>query len=48
MVVALVPKNKLSMWEKMSQTVRKAIIPAAGLGTKFLPATKLQAKEMLT
>ena len=31
----------------MSQTVRKAIIPAAGLGTRFLPATKAQAKEML-
>ena len=27
--------------------VRKAIIPAAGLGTRFLPATKAQAKEML-
>ena len=31
----------------MSQTVRKAIIPAAGLGTRFLPATKSQPKEML-
>ncbi|MBY7110655.1 UTP--glucose-1-phosphate uridylyltransferase GalU [Bacillus sp. 17RED48] len=27
--------------------VRRAIIPAAGLGTRFLPATKAQAKEML-
>ncbi|TYC47944.1 UTP--glucose-1-phosphate uridylyltransferase GalU [Weissella muntiaci] len=27
--------------------VRKAIIPAAGLGTRFLPATKALAKEML-
>ncbi|MGO3374373.1 UTP--glucose-1-phosphate uridylyltransferase GalU [Brochothrix thermosphacta] len=27
--------------------VRKAIIPAAGLGTRFLPATKATAKEML-
>ena len=27
--------------------VRKAIIPAAGLGTRFLPATKAMAKEML-
>ncbi len=27
--------------------VRKAVIPAAGLGTRFLPATKAQAKEML-
>jgi UTP--glucose-1-phosphate uridylyltransferase len=28
-------------------TVRKAIFPAAGLGTRFLPATKAQPKEML-
>ncbi|MGM0436610.1 MAG: UTP--glucose-1-phosphate uridylyltransferase GalU [Bacillota bacterium] len=27
--------------------VRKAIIPAAGLGTRFIPATKAQPKEML-
>ena len=31
----------------MSQRVRKAVIPAAGLGTRFLPATKAQPKEML-
>ncbi|GAB6876224.1 UTP--glucose-1-phosphate uridylyltransferase GalU [Thermaerobacter litoralis] len=31
----------------MPQTVRKAVIPAAGLGTRFLPATKAQPKEML-
>ncbi len=29
------------------KTVRKAVIPAAGLGTRFLPATKAQPKEML-
>ncbi|MCL9633570.1 UTP--glucose-1-phosphate uridylyltransferase GalU [Bacillus zanthoxyli] len=29
------------------QRVRKAIIPAAGLGTRFLPATKAMPKEML-
>lgn len=29
------------------QKVRKAIIPAAGLGTRFLPATKAMPKEML-
>lgn len=28
-------------------TIKKAIIPAAGLGTRFLPATKAQPKEML-
>ncbi|MFC4098593.1 UTP--glucose-1-phosphate uridylyltransferase GalU [Paenibacillus xanthanilyticus] len=31
----------------MSKRVRKAIIPAGGLGTRFLPATKAQPKEML-
>ena len=31
----------------MAQKVRKAVIPAAGLGTRFLPATKAQPKEML-
>ncbi|WP_373598211.1 UTP--glucose-1-phosphate uridylyltransferase GalU [Paraclostridium bifermentans] len=31
----------------MKQRIRKAIIPAAGLGTRFLPATKAQPKEML-
>ncbi len=28
-------------------TIRKAVIPVAGLGTRFLPATKAQPKEML-
>ena len=28
--------------------VRKAVIPAAGFGTRFLPAAKSQPKEMLT
>ena len=27
--------------------IRKAVIPAAGLGTRVLPATKAQPKEML-
>jgi UTP--glucose-1-phosphate uridylyltransferase len=31
----------------MLQRVRKAVIPAAGLGTRFLPASKAQPKEML-
>ena len=30
-----------------TQTIRKAVFPAAGLGTRFLPATKAQPKEML-
>ena len=32
----------------MSSPIRKAVFPAAGLGTRFLPATKVQPKEMLT
>jgi UTP--glucose-1-phosphate uridylyltransferase len=32
----------------MVQRVRKAVIPVAGLGTRFLPATKALPKEMLT
>lgn len=31
----------------MQKKIRKAVIPAAGLGTRFLPATKAQPKEML-
>ena len=31
----------------MQRKVKKAVIPAAGLGTRFLPATKAQPKEML-
>jgi UTP--glucose-1-phosphate uridylyltransferase len=31
----------------VAQAVRKAVFPAAGLGTRFLPATKAQPKEML-
>src|SRR5260370_13079583 len=33
---------------KSRNKVRKAVLPAAGLGTRFLPATKAQPKEMLT
>ena len=31
----------------MQKKIKKAVIPAAGLGTRFLPATKAQPKEML-
>lgn len=31
----------------MNKKIKKAVIPAAGLGTRFLPATKAQPKEML-
>jgi hypothetical protein len=35
------------MRDALMKRVRKAIIPAAGLGTRFLPATKAMPKEML-
>ncbi|XXQ68063.1 UTP--glucose-1-phosphate uridylyltransferase GalU [Neisseriaceae bacterium B1] len=31
----------------MKQTIRKAVFPVAGMGTRFLPATKANPKEML-
>jgi UTP--glucose-1-phosphate uridylyltransferase len=34
-------------FDPMPMKVRKAVFPAAGLGTRFLPATKAQPKEML-
>jgi UTP--glucose-1-phosphate uridylyltransferase len=36
-------------WEhqQVNSVIRKAVFPAAGLGTRFLPATKAQPKEML-
>jgi UTP--glucose-1-phosphate uridylyltransferase len=40
--------NRLFTLEDMKQqTIRKAVFPIAGLGTRFLPATKASAKEML-
>src|SRR5690606_6669786 len=33
--------------QDMSQRIRKAVFPVAGLGTRFLPATKTVPKEML-
>ena len=32
----------------MTRPIKKAIFPVAGLGTRFLPATKAMPKEMLT
>src|SRR5436190_20343248 len=32
----------------MANKIRKAVFPAAGLGTRFLPATKASPKEMLS
>ena len=42
------PKDRRTNRDRRtSKFVRKAIFPAAGLGTRFLPATKAQPKEML-
>jgi UTP--glucose-1-phosphate uridylyltransferase len=39
----------VSLWDmgEIMMQIRKAVFPAAGLGTRFLPATKAQPKEML-
>src|SRR5439155_19679543 len=39
--------SKESMTQKTPHKIRKAVFPAAGLGTRFLPATKAIPKEML-
>ena len=45
----MTPDPKLSPFSQTPhRRVRKAVLPAAGLGTRFLPATKAQPKEMLT
>src|ERR1700745_3748063 len=36
------------MMAEKAKRVRKAVLPVAGLGTRFLPATKAIPKEMLT
>src|SRR5271166_5559253 len=41
------PPQRGTTLERMNAKVRKAVFPAAGLGTRFLPATKAQPKEML-
>jgi UTP--glucose-1-phosphate uridylyltransferase len=39
--------NEICRISGVRSSVRKAVFPAAGLGTRFLPATKAQPKEML-
>jgi UTP--glucose-1-phosphate uridylyltransferase len=41
-------ENKIQKTLVMPQKIRKAVFPAAGLGTRFLPATKASPKEMLS
>ena len=42
----MVPNRNHDQLNLMMQ-ITKAVFPAAGLGTRFLPATKAQPKEML-
>ena len=44
----MAPQDTASTHNIAPRKVRKAVLPAAGLGTRFLPATKAQPKEMLT
>lgn len=44
----MAPHDTASTHNIAPKRVRKAVLPAAGLGTRFLPATKAQPKEMLT
>jgi UTP--glucose-1-phosphate uridylyltransferase len=46
-VAAMIAKRTAKVDSTMKMRVRKAVFPAAGLGTRFLPATKAQPKEML-
>jgi UTP--glucose-1-phosphate uridylyltransferase len=44
----LVPARPIAFGGLMTRSIRKAVFPVAGLGTRFLPATKSIPKEMLT
>src|SRR6478736_3633050 len=43
----MLPRRSIVRYDSGMAAVRKAVFPAAGLGTRFLPATKAQPKEML-
>src|SRR5476651_2071259 len=43
----MLPQPSIVRYDSAVPSVRKAVFPAAGLGTRFLPATKAQPKEML-
>jgi UTP--glucose-1-phosphate uridylyltransferase len=43
----MLPLLGIVRYDSVVSSVRKAVFPAAGLGTRFLPATKAQPKEML-
>src|SRR3977135_745038 len=43
----MLPRPSIVRYDSAVPSVRKAVFPAAGLGTRFLPVTKAQPKEML-
>jgi UTP--glucose-1-phosphate uridylyltransferase len=43
----MLPRRTIVRYDSAVPSVRKAVFPAAGLGTRFLPVTKAQPKEML-
>src|SRR3954453_4067626 len=43
----MLPLARIVRYDSVVSSVRKAVFPAAGLGTRFLPVTKPQPKEML-
>src|SRR5436309_16063726 len=43
----MLPRPPIVRYDSVVAAVRKAVFPAAGLGTRFLPVTKAQPKEML-
>jgi UTP--glucose-1-phosphate uridylyltransferase len=43
----IINDNYMGIYMKKEAEIRKAVIPAAGFGTRFLPITKAQPKEML-
>src|SRR3977135_4664705 len=43
----MLPRPSIVRYDSAVSSVRKAVFPAAGLGTRFLPVTKAQPKEML-
>src|SRR3954453_2937420 len=43
----MLPRRPIVRYDSVVNSVRKAVFPAAGLGTRFLPVTKAQPKEML-
>src|ERR1700736_1640825 len=44
---SMLPQPSIVRYDSDVTAVRKAVFPAAGLGTRFLPVTKAQPKEML-